>query len=120
MIGNGLSLALLTGAAFYVLYKKLPRRVRRWMHNHVFATDLVCMLLTYALFGGTLVALFAAAWLGLIVSMLLFLMQNKEAMHIVDEVLARLKELFGQMWDWLKGKFPANNPEVVDLAGEPS
>tara|TARA_Y100000310_G_scaffold13493_1_gene13724 strand:- start:7691 stop:8041 length:351 start_codon:yes stop_codon:yes gene_type:complete len=113
MIGNGLSLALLTGAAFYLLFKKLPRPVRRWMTRHVLITDAVCMLLTYALFGGTLVALFAAAWLGLIISMMLFIMQNKEAMDVVETILEKIKGLFEDMWSWLKTKLPANNPDLV-------
>ena len=113
MIGNGLSLAVITGAAFYVLYKKLPRPIRRWMHKHVLITDAVCMLLTYALFGGTLVALFAAAWLGLIVSLLLFVMQNQEAKELIEGTLARVKQLFQELWTWIKSKIPANNPEIV-------
>ena len=113
MIGNGLSLALLTGAGFYLIFKKLPRGVRRWMTKHVLITDAVCMLLTYALFGGTLVALFAAAWLGVIISMMLFIMQNKEAMDVIETILAKIKGLFVDMWNWLKEKLPANNPDFA-------
>ena len=76
MITTGLTLALLTGAAFYMIFIKLPKRVRVFMQKHPLLTDAVACLLTYMLFGGTLVALFSAAWLGLIISTILALTSN--------------------------------------------
>ena len=76
MITTSLALALLTGTGFYLLYSKLPRRIRKFMQRHVLLTDTVACLLTYVLFGGTLIALFAAAWLGVIVSILLAITSN--------------------------------------------
>ena len=78
MITTGLALAGLTGTAFYLIYKKLPRKIRNFMKKHVLLTDGIACLLTYMLFGGTLVALFAAAWLGLIISIMLALLNNEK------------------------------------------
>jgi len=99
MIIEGLSLAVLTGAGFYFLYHKLPRSVRKFMQKHVLLTDAVICFATYALFGGTLTALFAAAWLGLIVSITLAIVSNPDANALLER--------FGERCTEWKGKFAA-------------
>jgi len=108
MITTGLSLATLTGAGFYMLFRKLPRRVRRFMHRHPLVTDAVACGLTYMLFGGTLVALFAAAWMGLIVSMMLAITSNPAC----NALLERWAQKLGKMKEQFVGWVAAMNPEV--------
>ena len=67
------------------------------MIQHSLLTDVVACVLTYMLFGGTLTALFAAAFTGIIISILLALLNNEttaEAMHMYAEKIKSLKEKF--------------------------
>jgi len=96
MIADGFSLALLTTAGFIIVYKKLPRKVRRFLEKFSLLTDIVSLLLVYILFGQTLVALFAAAFTGLFVSALLHIANNQEDyLYLYD------------MRDWIKTQFNA-------------
>lgn len=112
MVTTGLSLAILTGAGFLLLYQKLPRKIKRFMQKHVLLTDAVACLLTYLLFGTTLVALFAAAWLGVIVSILLAVMKNAGAERAISQAMSKVGELKDQFMAWLEGKFP---PQVEEI-----
>jgi len=102
MVVNGLSLAILTGAAFYFIFNKLPKRMRRFMQRHMLLTDAVACLLTYMLFGGTLVALFAAAWLGLIISVMLTLLNNKKISKAIERLASKLTQLKEASFDWVE------------------
>jgi len=96
MIITGLSLALLTGAGFYLLFCKLPKRFQRFFLRNPLITDIIACISIYTLLGGTIVALFAAAWLGLIVSIMLALLNNKVTAEVLNQIskkLARAKEL---------------------------
>lgn len=76
MLTTGLSLAVLTVSGFYMIYLKLPASIQAFMQKHALLTDITACVLTYALFGGTIVSLFAAAFVGLFVSILLALMND--------------------------------------------
>ena len=101
MISTGLALAALSSAAFYVIYRKLPRRVRKFMCKHVLFTDAVACLLTYMLFGGTLVALFAAAWMGLITSLMLALVSNPQTNAILERFVVKVGQMKDGFISWL-------------------
>jgi hypothetical protein len=100
MITTGLALAALTGAGFYLIYRKLPGRLRRFLQRHILLTDAVACLLTYILFGGTLVALFAAAWIGLIVSIMLALISNPSTNVLLEQVALRCRKLKESILAW--------------------
>lgn len=91
MVGDGFLLAGLSVGGFYLIYRKLPQAVRVWMNKHSLATDLTACVLTYMLFGGTLVALFAAAWAGILVSIMLAIVNNKTAMKLLAQIGAKLE-----------------------------
>ena len=102
MLVTGLALALLTGGGFYFLYRKLPNRVRRFMQRHVLLTDTVAALCVYVLLGGTLTALFASAWLCLIVSLVLAITNNPTSNAILEKALARMDSVKTEVTTWLE------------------
>jgi len=109
MIETGFSLAVLTAGGFYLLYRKLPVWMRDFMQKHVLLTDLTACFLTYALFGGTIVALFAAAWVGLMVSTVLAITSNKKSNAVVEYYVAKLYALVKKAGEWVSNRVP--NPE---------
>ena len=101
MISTGLSLAVLTATGFYMIYRKLPGSVRRFLHRHPLLTDSIACLLTYSLFGGTLVALFAAAWVGVIVSIMLAITSNPEMNAMLEKFVQRIITLKTKFVEWM-------------------
>lgn len=93
MITTGFTLACLSAAGFYMVFRHLPRRVRKFMQKHALFTDAVACLMTYMLFGGTLVALFAAAWMGILVSTLLALTANPSTAAMMERWACKIGEL---------------------------
>ena len=112
MITTGLSLALLTSAGFYLLFVKMPKKIRRFMQKHVLFTDTVACLLTYILFGSTLIALFAAAWLGIIVSCILAITSNPALNGILERFLDKIGELKDVFVDWVTAQVNKDKPEL--------
>lgn len=108
MLSTAFSLALLTTGAAIIVYKKLPRKVRRFIEKHSLLTDLVALIAIYALLGGTLTALFAGAMCGIMISILLHITNNEEdfmflydARDFIKEQLVQAKEVlavYGQQY----------------------
>jgi len=107
MITTGFCLATLTGLGFWFIFHKLPRRIRRFLQKHILLTDIGACILTYMLFGGTIVALFAAAWMGLIVSVILSLTSNPSINALLDRWTKKLIEQRNKLIAWLESKAPA-------------
>lgn len=101
MFTTGLALACVSAAGFYMVWRKLPRRLRRFMQKHALLTDFVACMLTYALFGGTIVALFAAAFMGVITSIMLALMNNPGTAALMERTAIRLGEAKDAVINWL-------------------
>lgn len=78
MLSTAASLAVLTVAGCYVVYNKMPRRVRRFIEKHSLMTDILCLFGVYHLLGGTITALLAAGMVSLVVSGLLHIANHKE------------------------------------------
>ena len=116
MIIDGFTLALITNIGFYLIYRKLPAAVRKWMHKHSLFTDFMACLLTYVLFGGTLVALFAAAWAGVMVSVMLALVNNPTTNGALESLTEKIKKSMSQFEVWLAEHFPAKKPEETTEA----
>lgn len=110
MITTGFTLAILTATGFYFIYRKLPRRIRRFMNKHILFTDAITCLMTYMLFGGTLVALFAAAWMGVMVSIMLAL----TAHPTTNAILQRFGNKCGELKDKFVGWAEEHMPELPD------
>ena len=90
MLTTGFSLAILTSAGFLLIYHKLPASIRGFVQRHVLLTDISACILTYMLFGGTIVALFAAAFTGLFVSFILALLQDERTAAAVGALAKKL------------------------------
>lgn len=71
MLSTAAALATLTTVACVIVYKKLPRKVRKIIEKHSLLTDLFVLLFTYMFLGGTITALIAAGIVSIIVSGLL-------------------------------------------------
>lgn len=78
MLSVGLSLAVLTGVGCWLIWKKLPQRAQAWLIQHSLFTDFALFTVAYFILGGTLTALFAAAFLGIMVSIALEVSKNPE------------------------------------------
>lgn len=115
MLTTGLSLAILTGAGFYAVYRKMPRSVRKFLNKHPLLTDAIAVFLTYTLFGGTLVALFAAAWLGLIVSVMLALTSNPRTEALMELYAQKIVGLKDKFIEWVATKTPEQQQETPKL-----
>ena len=114
MIFTGFTLACLTGTAFWLLYKKLPARIKRFMQKHVLVTDAIACFLTYSLFGGTLTALFASAWLGIIVTVLLSLTKNPATNALLEEFSEKVGRMKDKFLVWANNRLE----EQARLRGE--
>ena len=97
MIIEGLVLASITGAGFYFVWHKLPQVIRKFFLRHPLFTDTIACVLTYTLLGGTLTALVAAAWLGCIVSAMLYLVNNPTTSAAMDQLAVKLKLMWGKV-----------------------
>jgi len=92
MLSNALALSLLSTGGVYLIYKKLPAKVRNFLEKHSLFTDAISFILTYMILGGTLTALIAAAMMGVMVSAMLHVVTNKDKyIYLYD------------LTDWLKG-----------------
>ena len=97
MFVTGLLLASLTTAGFLFIYFKLPRWLRKFMEKHALLTDFLACLLTYMLLGGTLTALFAAAIMGILVSILLAFAKNEVCVAFFERMIVKVKSLWDTM-----------------------
>lgn len=59
-------------AGFGLTWTRIPGQIRQWCVDHPLLTDIVATFLTYELLGGTLVALLAAGFVSVFVSIILY------------------------------------------------
>ena len=110
MLTTGLALAVLTSTGFYMIYNKLPGWARRWMVKHSLLTDVTACVLTYILMGGTLTALFAAAFVGIIISIMLAILNNEVTAAAADRLVERIKDLQQKLVDSLVAMIQQGEP----------
>ena len=72
MLLDGLTLGILTTLGVVFLYNKFPIGLRAFITRHSLASDILMAICTYWILGGTATALFAAAWVGIFISGLLY------------------------------------------------
>ena len=117
MIGNAFALATVTTGGFIIIYQKLPRRVRKFMEKHQLMTDLAACIAVYAFLGGTLTALMAGAIVGVYVSILLKIAENKEDFlylyDLRDWVRENLRAAKDMLNDYGKKYREKKHPEPV-------
>ncbi len=92
MISNAVALAILTTIGCVIVFKKLPRRIRRIITKYSLLTDLLTLIGTYLILGGTLTALFAAAICGIFVSGLLYIANNEQDFLYLYDLKLFLRE----------------------------
>lgn len=97
MILNSLLLAAITGTGFFLIFNRLPLKIRLWLHNHMLATRVGCAVLAYTLLGGTLTALFSAAWLDLFVSVIMHLQSKPETHTAISRLGAYIKTMYNKI-----------------------
>jgi hypothetical protein len=118
MIVESLILAGATGTGFYLVFHKLPGPVRRFLLRHQLLTDFAACVLTYTLFAGTLLGLFAAAWVGMVVSVMLTLMNNPDTSAAIDRLAEKLRAWKNRMVEllatWAKEKEEQPKLRVVN------
>ncbi len=82
---DALVLAVLSTVGFVMTYKKLPRKIRRFLAKHGVITDILTFVLTYFTLGGSLTALTAGAMVAIFTSMLITIAENpNDFMYIYD------------------------------------
>lgn len=122
MLSDAFALALLTTAGAMMVYKKLPSKVKRFLEKHALMTDLVSLVLTYLLLGGTLTALAAGAMVGIFVSGLLHIANNKEdflyLFDFIDACKAQLASLNKTLSEF--GKEYRLRKEILAAGGHPN
>ena len=101
MLLTGFTLAVMSGIGFYLIYRKLPNRIKRTIKKHGLLTDITVCILTYLLFGKTLTALFAAAILGIFISILLVIISNEETNEILELIIKQTKIYFNKIVNYL-------------------
>lgn len=84
MLTTGFMLGCLTVGGFYLIYRKFPHRLKRYLCERPLLSDLVAAIFTYILFSGTIIGLFAAAFAGIIVSILLAIRKNEFILYCID------------------------------------
>ncbi len=97
MLSTAFALAILTTTGCMLLYKKLPRRMRKFMEKHALLTDLFALIATYMLLGGTLTALIAAAIVGIMVSVLLHISNNPDDYLYLFDLRDIIKAKLGEV-----------------------
>lgn len=96
MIIEALVLATITGVGGYYLYRKLPKVIQRFLLRHPLLTDLTAAIITYSLLGQTILALLAAGFIGLVVSILLALLSNPKSAAAIEKIAEKLSALWTQ------------------------
>lgn len=111
MIGNAVTLAALTSAGFFLIYKKLPRRAKRLIVKYSLVSDIVALLLTYLIFGGTVTALIAAALVSIITSILLHIANHPEDFTWLNDTIKSAKTVLEEGKELLRKM----NTKYVDM-----
>ena len=116
MIVESVVLSVATGLGFYLVYEALPLSVKMWLINHRLATRVICAAGVYTLLGGTIIALFSAAFLDLMIGTLLNILGDPEAsesFHKLGAYLSGLRQKFISGMTSACNRLPAAPVEVT-------
>ena len=98
---NGLALGLLTFAGWATVFHKLPPKIKQWASDHSLLVDFFFTFATYIILSGTIVALFAAAIVGLGFEGYMHIIRNKEDFTWFYDILETIKIRLKQLKEWL-------------------
>ena len=87
MIQTATTLAILTTTGFFVVYLKLPKKVKIVIKKHILLTDAIALFGIHLLLGGTATALIAASMTGLMVTILLDISQENSHSKIKSALI---------------------------------
>jgi hypothetical protein len=96
MISQALALSILTFAGFYMIFDRLPDKVKQFTFDHQLIANIALTVGTYALLGGTLTALFAAAVVDLMVRTSFYISNHRESFQYLYDFCNVLKDKFQQ------------------------
>jgi hypothetical protein len=97
LLVDSMILAAITGTGMWLIFKKLPLKMRLWLNNHMLVTRFGCAILTYTILGGTLHALFAAAWIDLFVSVVMHLYSKPDTHTAMTRLGAYIKTMYDKV-----------------------
>ena len=75
------------------LFKKLPRKVRRFLQNHTVFTDLLTFIMAYLAFGTTFTALLAGVLLGFLTHAMIYISNNPNNFLYIYDLRKKISEL---------------------------
>lgn len=101
MITNAIALAGLSLAGFYLIYRQLPRNVRRIIIKYSLLADLAALIITYVMFSGTITALVAAGIVSICTSVLLQISKYPERYSFIFRALDQVQGLIKQFNEYL-------------------
>lgn len=102
MLSNAVTLSLLTVVSGYIIFRKLPTKLQAAVMKWPAVTDIIALLGTYLLFGGTVTALIAGALTSVLVSALLHIALFPEDFEWLFDTLDKLKGLIEKSKELLK------------------
>lgn len=102
MLSTGLALGIVSCAGVYLIWKKLPARVRSWAHNHPLFTDAIAFVGVYWVLGGTLTALIASAFAGIFISAYLEIMNHPNDYLWIHAGMDSLKKETSGFRTWIR------------------
>ena len=88
MIADTVVLTALTTVGLVMLYKKLPRKVRKFLEKHDILTDFVTFSLTYIALGSTLTSLVVGVLVAMLTSFIIQVLENKNEYLYIHDFLA--------------------------------
>lgn len=94
MLMNGFILGAITFAAWATVFHKLPPKVKAWCAKYSLVTDAFFTFVTYLILSDALIALMAAAWVGLMFEGYMFILRNREDLDWLFDGLDRVKDSF--------------------------
>jgi hypothetical protein len=101
MISNAITLASLTAVGGYLVYRKLPGKAKHLIKRFPLMTDVLALIGTYALFGGTVTALIAGALVSIVVSAMLHIVNHPDDFVWLYDALEQVRNLLDEAKGWL-------------------
>ncbi len=88
------------------------------MQRHILLTDAVACFGIYVLLGGTLVALFASAFMGVMVSIVLALQQDPRTAALMDKLVEHIHQAKDSIINFLANAIPVEASKPTETLHE--